>query len=393
MDAKIRARALDSMDAEGGVVVMRGVMEQGYGSTSNLVMRDRRISATAKAIYAYLCSFTGGGRNVAFPSRDTILADLGISTKTYYKHLNMLLDGGYVTVMQGRRVGSAYTHNTYVIEQLVPGLPIEPKDFVENPTDAGLINKPQVVRGGKKSHTDAETPEEFGDGKISHPQNPVKPQVVRGGNFEHAQISHTNRVSKEERERRGSDDSDDGQLDEHVRELMRASIGYPDDFASVKRAYAEAIANGCSHDQIMGAYAAYAQDYRNGHDSPKYVMHLDTFLRSGMGLRFYALKPEKTVDCAFRPPTADEVAAFVRDKGWDDVDAQQFVDYYRRRDWKCGDGTVMRSWEDAAAAFHRNAGASARKAKGPRRASTGGLSADDFKEFNDGFEYVTYHHG
>ena len=43
----------------------------GYGIIPKLVMMDRDLHVTAKAIYAYFCSYTGAG-DTCFPSRKKI---------------------------------------------------------------------------------------------------------------------------------------------------------------------------------------------------------------------------------------------------------------------------------------------------------------------------------
>lgn len=68
-----------------------GIDEKGYGKIYKLVMRDRDLPLTAKALYAYFCSYCGSG-TTAFPSRDKIMADLHLSKSTYTKYLNNLLD-------------------------------------------------------------------------------------------------------------------------------------------------------------------------------------------------------------------------------------------------------------------------------------------------------------
>ncbi len=72
-----------------------GVDEKGYGKIYKLVMRDRDLPLTAKALYAYFCSYCGSG-TTAFPSRDKIMSDLHFAKNTYTKHLNNLLTKKYL---------------------------------------------------------------------------------------------------------------------------------------------------------------------------------------------------------------------------------------------------------------------------------------------------------
>lgn len=67
---------------------VEGLNFQGFGIIPKAVMKSREISLGAKALYAYIRSYCGGGE-VAWPGRDLIMADLGVSSKTtYYKYLN-----------------------------------------------------------------------------------------------------------------------------------------------------------------------------------------------------------------------------------------------------------------------------------------------------------------
>lgn len=69
----------------------------GYGLIKQNVMRDRTLSIEAKAIYSYLCGFSGtSGR--AYPLVKTMLEELNISKNRYYKYLNELIDRKIVIV-------------------------------------------------------------------------------------------------------------------------------------------------------------------------------------------------------------------------------------------------------------------------------------------------------
>ena len=72
-----------------------GIDEKGYGKIYKLVMRDRDLPLTSKALYAYFCSYCGSG-TTAFPSRDKIMSDLHFAKNTYTKHLNNLLTKKYL---------------------------------------------------------------------------------------------------------------------------------------------------------------------------------------------------------------------------------------------------------------------------------------------------------
>lgn len=107
------------------VVQFRGtVYEDGSGMVAQKVMRDKTISMTAKAIYAYLCTFAWGGvdnERKAFPSISTQCKELGIkSDKTYYKHRKQLEEAGYITIEKtGRNELGEFKNNIYYIEAVV----------------------------------------------------------------------------------------------------------------------------------------------------------------------------------------------------------------------------------------------------------------------------------
>lgn len=92
---------------------MEGVMAQGYGIMPKVVMRDRRLTVDAKAIYAYMVSFAGAGQT-AFPKRATILADLCISKTSFYKHFQLLLDHDYIRIKR-QKVGNLLGRNIYTL--------------------------------------------------------------------------------------------------------------------------------------------------------------------------------------------------------------------------------------------------------------------------------------
>lgn len=95
-------------------VKIEGIFEEGYGLIAKKAMRDKNLNVVSKAIYAYLCSYAGKGKDV-FPSQKLLCAELGISKNTLGKYIKELKDGGYITVEQlkekGRFVQNIYTVN------------------------------------------------------------------------------------------------------------------------------------------------------------------------------------------------------------------------------------------------------------------------------------------
>lgn len=97
------------------VLKTRGILGSGYGVLPKYAMCDPKLPICSKAIYALICSMAGNGEN-AFPGRDTMLSYLKLSKDSYYKHMNILKEQGYITVEQTERPGGRFPHNTYFIE-------------------------------------------------------------------------------------------------------------------------------------------------------------------------------------------------------------------------------------------------------------------------------------
>ena len=89
------------MSEENNILQVQGINSKRYGIIAKLAMKDRQLKPLAKTIYSYLCSHAGAGKTT-FPSRHTIIADLGISMDSYYTHLKQLKELGYVKVTQER---------------------------------------------------------------------------------------------------------------------------------------------------------------------------------------------------------------------------------------------------------------------------------------------------
>lgn len=92
----------------------------GYGIVPKLVMQDRNLSVTSKAIYAYFCSYTGAG-NTCFPSRQKICYDLNIHKDTFTKYFKPLVHFGYVRVKQIKDdVSGRFLRNVYILQDKLP---------------------------------------------------------------------------------------------------------------------------------------------------------------------------------------------------------------------------------------------------------------------------------
>lgn len=97
------------------------IYQTGYGLLPKAVMKDPNLKIESKAIFAYLTTFAGNG-DTAFPGRELICKDLGISKDRFYKYMNELKDKGYIEVSQIKDGDGKFAHNIY---RLIP--------FPENP--------------------------------------------------------------------------------------------------------------------------------------------------------------------------------------------------------------------------------------------------------------------
>lgn len=90
-----------------------GIMSKGYGFIAKLVMKDKELTIEAKAIYAYLSSYTGAG-NTAYPTVSLMCGDLGISEARFYKHRKLLESKGYIVIDKKRNEGG-WSNNVYTL--------------------------------------------------------------------------------------------------------------------------------------------------------------------------------------------------------------------------------------------------------------------------------------
>ena len=100
-----------------------------YGIAPSVVMRDPRLSVGAKAVYAYLMTYVNSeqvksGDVKAWPSRDRMMNELGISVNTLTKYVRELRDAELIDVEQTREQDddgkTVYGRNIYVIHPYIP---------------------------------------------------------------------------------------------------------------------------------------------------------------------------------------------------------------------------------------------------------------------------------
>jgi len=98
-------------------VRLEGILEEGYGLSPKLVMRDKGLTIEAKAIYAYMSSFAGNGEK-AFPKVSTVCRDLQISRQRFNRHRQLLIEKGYISIEKRRNEGK-FDNNIYILNSTV----------------------------------------------------------------------------------------------------------------------------------------------------------------------------------------------------------------------------------------------------------------------------------
>ena len=108
------------------ILQVQGINEKGFGIIPKLVMQDKRLTAEAKAIYSYFCSYAGAGKT-AFPGRNKIVSDLGMSKSRFYRHFTLLKEHGYIHVRQ--EISNRFERNIYTLLDSVPCTHFEDTHF------------------------------------------------------------------------------------------------------------------------------------------------------------------------------------------------------------------------------------------------------------------------
>lgn len=130
-------------------IKLEGILSKGYGIIPKLVAQDTKLTAEAKAIYSYLCSYAGSGQT-AFPSVSLMVHHLDMSENRFYKHRKYLIDRGYVSI-ERVRTDNGFSKNIYTLNQSVSlqnegigneGIPNE--DIRNKSTNNNSINKNSI---------------------------------------------------------------------------------------------------------------------------------------------------------------------------------------------------------------------------------------------------------
>ena len=167
------------------MLVFENVAAKGFGTVPKLVMLDARLSAQAKAIYAYFASFAGAG-TTAFPRRSTVMRELGIkSTNTYYKHLEQLMEHSYLSVEQQKSNGR-FDVCTYRLN-----------DIVGSET-AAVTHRKRKKRERSEKVSCGENGNSIGNSSnIGNPDTPMSEKVQPGGKLSDSTTDVSEKVISE----------------------------------------------------------------------------------------------------------------------------------------------------------------------------------------------------
>lgn len=115
-------------------IKLQGIMSEGYGVIPKKVMKDKTLTIEAKALYAFMASYSGAG-TTSFPGVDLITDMLGISRQRFNRHRKALEDKGYITVSRKKMSNGKFGSNIYTLEP-VPWLqkPTMDKPTMDKPT-------------------------------------------------------------------------------------------------------------------------------------------------------------------------------------------------------------------------------------------------------------------
>jgi len=179
----------------GDFLVFENITAHGFGTVPKLVMLDPDLTPQAKAIYAYFAAFAGAG-TISFPKRSTVLRELRIgSVGTYYRHFNLLIEKGYLSVEQ-RKDNGRFDICIYRLNNMVSaGMSEKSKhgDPLGAP-DTGMSEK--MVRGGKTLKSSSISSEKLMSEKVVSEK--TEPQNVGRNNNNNQNI--TNRIHEKEQE-------------------------------------------------------------------------------------------------------------------------------------------------------------------------------------------------
>lgn len=93
------------------------------------IMRSKKLTPEAKAIYAYLCSFAGSGES-CYPGAELMRTELQMGTDRFYKHMHLLTEAGIVQKIQERK-GNRWGNTRYILNHFT-GFQLSQNGSTEN---------------------------------------------------------------------------------------------------------------------------------------------------------------------------------------------------------------------------------------------------------------------
>lgn len=158
------------------------IRDTGFGQVKRSVMRDKSLSIEAKAIYAYFCGFAGNDTK-AYPLRDTIVEELGISLKRYYKYLKELQTRGIIKI-QTIKTDSGFKRNIYYINDCSPEPCSQNDHIVCSQNDHVVGGQNDYMGSGQNDYIGSSQNDhiEYKQRIITYNNNPpISPQGENGG--------------------------------------------------------------------------------------------------------------------------------------------------------------------------------------------------------------------
>lgn len=157
---------------------MAGLPKGGYGIVGRMAMRSDKVSKEAKAVYALLCSYTGG-KHYCYPSVETLAKDLQTSTRTIIRLTEELKAHGFARKI---KVGKDKRKTAYIPLHPYGGIGDTDDTYLEemdDTSDTQLGDTHGTVRITGKSNSMDMTPRTFEQGKDKTRKKSKIPQDIQ----------------------------------------------------------------------------------------------------------------------------------------------------------------------------------------------------------------------
>ena len=103
----------------------------GYGIVAHAIMCDPKLTAEAKAIYAYLSAYAGKS-NQAYPSLVRMKRELGMSESRLLRHRRQLIKRQILVIQNELSAARCYCNNLYFLDHGLPDFPSPQNECTEN---------------------------------------------------------------------------------------------------------------------------------------------------------------------------------------------------------------------------------------------------------------------